>query len=155
MGLAGLDEIQVITRRVQGVEVRATSTARVEQLYLTSAPISGEPLIALVVGTDSRDQGNTSTMEHHGTYASEHSSSWFEVGLVHGETEFGQRYRVQANLHGVPNFTRHQNAWDADHPLVASARRGDRVELWAVAQNPNWLNVVREAGIVTYTMPLV
>lgn len=153
MGLAGLDEIQVITRRVQGVEVRATSTARVEQLYLTSAPISGGPLIALVIGTDSRDQGNTSTMEHHGTY--EHSSSWFEVGLVRGETDFGQRYRVQANLHGVPNFTRHQNAWDADHPLVASARRGDRVGLWAVAQNPNWSNIVREAGIVTYTMPLV
>jgi len=151
IGLAGFDEIQVLTRRVEDVEVRATSTARNETLYLTSAPVTGERLIALVIATDSRDQGDTSTREHRGTY--DHSSSWFEVGLLRGETEFGVRYRVQANVHGVPEFTRHQNVWDANHALVACAQRGDRIGLWAVAQYPGWSNVVSEAGIVTYINP--
>lgn len=96
----------------------------------------------------------------HGTY--DHSHTYFDAAVQNiweknGNTEQKRtaRIRVQNNLHADDNFRTHVNTFDCEEPnqersrreWVQALRQGDRIQLYAIAMYPGWLNFVQEVRI--------
>ncbi|ORX34069.1 hypothetical protein BD324DRAFT_195136 [Kockovaella imperatae] len=107
----------------------------------------------IVVHTMSKDQGwSSSSQEHYGTY--EQSYTWFELSLLrNGKDVEGSRIDFQHNVHAGQYFKEHVNTFEPDHKLLAMAKPGDRVVLWARAQFPGWVNHIRSASIAITESP--
>ena len=93
-----------------------------------------------------------------GTY--EHSHTYFEAAIQSTQANTGDtgqghspRIRIQTNVHADAESKTHVNVLDCDDgnqgrsDWVKSLQPGDRIQLYAVAMYPGWLNFVQEAEI--------
>lgn len=92
-----------------------------------------------------------------GTY--EHSHTFFEAAVQNLWEMTGNarpRIRVQTNLHADLNFRRHINTFDwaeanqERKEWVKALRPGDRLQLYAIARFPGWLNFVQKVKITIH-----
>lgn len=138
------------------------ATSRQAPAYLTTAPIVGRalsPIRELVFEVTSHDQGFSSYPECYGTY--DNSWTYFEYGVERGEggqQQFnyeGLERRICVNVHAKRAATTHRKVFRDRNGLLGRIERGDRVQVFAQARFPGWVNYVEGVRVVVFTSCLL
>ncbi|OBT84917.1 hypothetical protein VE02_06569 [Pseudogymnoascus sp. 03VT05] len=140
------------------------ATSRRAPPYLTTEPIIGRslsPIRELIFDVTSHDQGFSSYPECYGTY--DNSWTYFEYGVATregGEQPFdyeGLDRRVCVNVHAKRAATTHRKPFRdyRNGGLLKRIRAGDRVQVFAQARFPGWVNYVERVSITVYTTCLL
>ncbi|KFZ17231.1 hypothetical protein V502_04663 [Pseudogymnoascus sp. VKM F-4520 (FW-2644)] len=141
------------------------ATSRRAPPYLTSAPIIGRslsPIRELVFDITSHDQGFSSYPECYGTY--DNSWTFFEYGIETregGEQLFdysGLERCICVNVHAKRAATSHRKVFRGYRDgggVLGRVRAGDRVQVFAQARFPGWVNYVERVGVTVFTTCLL
>ncbi|KFY44645.1 hypothetical protein V494_01385 [Pseudogymnoascus sp. VKM F-4513 (FW-928)] len=133
--------------------------------YLTTPPIIGRslaPVRELIFDFTSHDQGFSSYPECYGTY--DNSWTYFLFGVERAAEEEaafdydGLERCVCVNVHAKRAATTHRKAFREfwrEGGLLRRLRRGDRVQVFACARFPGWVNYVERVGVTVYTTCLL
>ncbi|KFY21218.1 hypothetical protein V491_03068 [Pseudogymnoascus sp. VKM F-3775] len=139
------------------------ATSRKAPPYIASSPIIGRslsPIRELVFDITSHDQGFSSYPECYGTYDNSWTFFLFGVETREGAEPFnyeGLERCVCVNVHAKREATTHRKAFRnyRNSGILKRIRAGDRVQLFAHARFPGWVNYVERATITMYTTCLL